>query len=158
MESLLKKFKALIGTYDEEHFDEEEYEEYEEEYEESVEEYGEYEDESVGRKAPVLKVVPTYRDEEPRANIIKKPSRDSYMHVDYRPHRFEDMEHVVDVLDAGKSVILHLDGIDERLCQRVLDFASGVVCTMKCISAMPNDYVCILIPCVESMFTVAETI
>ena len=33
MESLLKKFKALIGTYDEEHFDEEEYEEYEEEYE-----------------------------------------------------------------------------------------------------------------------------
>ena len=136
MESLLSKFKSLIGTYsdgggyydDEEEFDEEAYEEYEEE-------------------RPALKIVPKNAEvQESQSILVQKPSREECMHVNYRPHRIEDMEYVVNALEAGKAVILHIDGIDPALGQRVLDFAAGVVCTMKCISDMPNDSICVLIP------------
>ena len=133
MGSLLEKVKGFFGSYSEE---------FEEYYEEEDEYDYEQEQEQV---RPALKIVPK-RQEEENTNLITKPSRDMCKHVDYRPHRYEDMENVVNALCTGKAVVLHLDGVDPRLCQRVLDFAAGVVCSLKCISSMPNDHVCILIP------------
>ena len=128
---LAKIFGAFVTT--EEY--EDDYETFEDEYEEQFEE-----------EEPSIRIVRNNAEQEDFSPIIEKPMRSDCKHVDFTPYSFDDMAYVVDTLRAGKAVILHLQGLEESFCQRVLDFASGAVCSLRCISDMPSNDICILIP------------
>ena len=126
-----------------EDYDEEEYEEevFDEEYEDDSEDYDYDED------VPTMRVITREeQEEEVSAVLVEKPLRSECKHVDYTPFSFDDMAHVVDVLNAGKAVVLYLAELDDSFRQRVIDFTCGVVYSLKCICDMPTDDVCILIP------------
>ena len=128
MESLLSKVKGLFMIND--YYDEND------DFEEEV--YTEQEQETNERPAISISER-TVQDDRDSGVLVKKPLREDCKHVDFTPYSFEDLALVVDVLRAGKAVILHLEDLDDSFCQRVLDFASGVVYSLKCISEMPDD-------------------
>ena len=137
-------FKKVVGffTFGEDYVSEEEYYD-EEEYLDEEEE--DFDEEDYAEDEPVLRVVSREPIEE-ESVLVGKPTRADCKHVEYAPFSFEDMSHVVDVLKAGKAVILKLAELDDDFRQRVIDFTCGVVCSLQCICDMPTDDVCILIP------------
>lgn len=139
-------FKKVVGfftlrddyTPDVEDYDEDEYEEEGFDVEDEEEEYAE-------GSRPTMRVI-TRTEQEVESVLVEKPLRSECKHVDYTPFSFDDMAHVVDVLKAGKAVVLYLAELDADFRQRVIDFTCGVVYSMQCICDMPTDDVCILIP------------
>lgn len=118
-----------------------------EEFEEENYDSEDYDNEQDYDDQPDIKVIKREETEDTASSVlVEKPSRFECKHQDFTPYSFEDMVYVVDTLRAGKAVVLNLNGLETTFCQRVLDFAAGVVCSLRCISDMPTNYVCILIP------------
>lgn len=140
MESLLNKLKNFF-TEEVPDADNEDFTDYS-----SASEFETYEEAPKLRIVPKPQKQPQTEDEPLRDNLVQMPNFAPNRLVDYRPQRFDDMADVTNALRTGKTVILHLDEIDKSLAQRVLDFASGVVCASGCASTIVMGYVCLLIP------------
>lgn len=133
--------KKVVGFFTAREDFEPDYDEFdEEEYEEAYDVADDYADDE-----PTIRIVP--REEQTEESVlVEKPMRSQCKHVDYTPYSFDDMANVVDVLNAGKAVVLHLAELDADFRQRVIDFMCGAVYSLGCMCDMPTDEVCIIIP------------
>jgi len=48
----------------------------------------------------------------------------------FHPRRFDEVTEIADNLRAARHVVVNLVGADRTLCQRIVDFLSGVVYTV----------------------------
>ncbi len=48
----------------------------------------------------------------------------------FHPRRFDEVTEIADNLRAGRHIVVNLVGADRSLCQRIVDFLSGVVYTV----------------------------
>jgi FtsZ-interacting cell division protein YlmF len=71
--------------------------------------------------------------EEPRKNVLLFPEgktgRCRGVSI-FHPRRFDEVTEIADNLRAARHIVVNLVGADRALCQRIVDFLSGVVYTV----------------------------
>ncbi|MBV8460149.1 MAG: cell division protein SepF [Candidatus Eremiobacteraeota bacterium] len=71
--------------------------------------------------------------DEPRKNIVlfpeSKSGRCRGVSI-FHPRRFDEVTEIADNLRAARHIVVNLVGADRALCQRIVDFLSGVVYTV----------------------------
>ncbi len=71
--------------------------------------------------------------DEPRKNILlfpeSKSGRCRGVSI-FHPRRFDEVTEIADNLRAARHIVVNLVGADRALCQRIVDFLSGVVYTV----------------------------
>ena len=71
--------------------------------------------------------------EEPRRNVVLFPENKSGRCRGvsiFHPRRFDEITEIADNLRVGRHIVVNLVGADRALCQRIVDFLSGVVYTV----------------------------
>lgn len=63
-----------------------------------------------------------------------------------KPTSFDDSQDICDVLLSGKATIINLEGFDEELSQRVIDFISGAVYATNGRLHTISNYIFIICP------------
>lgn len=63
-----------------------------------------------------------------------------------RPTSIEDAREICDYLLAGKAVVLNMEGIHTEIAQRIIDFTSGVTCSMNGNLQKISSYIFIATP------------
>jgi len=70
---------------------------------------------------------------EPRKNVLlfpeSKSGRCRGVSI-FHPRRFDEVTEIADNLRAARHIVVNLVGADRALCQRIVDFLSGVVYTV----------------------------
>ncbi|MBV8163341.1 MAG: cell division protein SepF [Candidatus Eremiobacteraeota bacterium] len=71
--------------------------------------------------------------DEPRKNVVlfpeSKSGRCRGVSI-FHPRRFDEVTEIADNLRAARHIVVNLVGADRALCQRIVDFLSGVVYTV----------------------------
>ncbi|MDQ6767536.1 MAG: cell division protein SepF [Candidatus Eremiobacteraeota bacterium] len=71
--------------------------------------------------------------DEPRKNVLlfpeSKSGRCRGVSI-FHPRRFDEVTEIADNLRAARHIVVNLVGADRALCQRIVDFLSGVVYTV----------------------------
>jgi FtsZ-interacting cell division protein YlmF len=68
--------------------------------------------------------------DEPRKNVVLFPESRSGRCRGvsiFHPRRFDEVTEIADNLRAARHIVVNLVGADRALCQRIVDFLSGVV-------------------------------
>lgn len=71
--------------------------------------------------------------EEPRRNLLLFPENKSGRCRGvsiFHPRRFDEVTEIADNLRAARHIVVNLVGADRAMCQRIVDFLSGVVYTV----------------------------
>ena len=63
-----------------------------------------------------------------------------------KPERYEDAASIADHLNAKKTVVLNLEGIDVEVAQRIIDFSSGACYSINGSLQKVSSYIFILTP------------
>ena len=107
-ESIRNKFSPSYEEYDEDDY---------------LDEEDTYEEEAPKKKSKGVKISPFSRK-------VSNASSYDYEIVGIKPSSVDDMNQVVECLEANKVVMLNTEECDEQLARRALDFVSGAVCAL----------------------------
>lgn len=90
------------------------------------------------------------KDRTERANLTKVvPIRTVAKGLEVsimKPTSFEDSQEICDVLLSGRAVVINLEGFDENLAQRIMDFISGAVYALNGKLHQISNYIFIISP------------
>jgi len=71
--------------------------------------------------------------DQPRKNVLLFPEGKSARCRGvsiFHPRRFDEVTEIADNLRAARHIVVNLVGADRAMCQRIVDFLSGVVYTV----------------------------